>query len=72
MRFGAEVVLGPRQQRTTLAVLLLRAGSYVPIEELVDAVWDTSPPASAVNSLRIYVHRLRRLLDPDRAGGVIR
>jgi DNA-binding SARP family transcriptional activator/tetratricopeptide (TPR) repeat protein len=62
MRGAAEVALGSPQQRTVLAVLLVRYDSPVPVEELVDAVWGEQAPASAVASVRTYVHRLRRLL----------
>lgn len=55
---------GPRavraaKQRTLLAALLLRAGRTVPVDQLVDTLWDGRPPASAVPSLRNYVLRLR-------------
>jgi DNA-binding SARP family transcriptional activator/tetratricopeptide (TPR) repeat protein len=42
--------------------LLLRHGSAVLVEELVEAVWGQATPASVVASVRTYVHRLRRLL----------
>ncbi|WP_257153665.1 AfsR/SARP family transcriptional regulator [Streptomyces lunaelactis] len=59
-----EVDLGPPKQRAVLAVLLLGEGAQVPVDALVDAVWGTGSPGSAVSSLRTYVHRLRRLLGP--------
>ena len=61
--------LGPHKQRLLLAVLLARAGSEVPTEELIDALWGTAPPASAVNNLYLYVNRLRRTLGDDRLPG---
>lgn len=64
--------LGAPQQRAALAVLLLADGKPVPVEKLVDALWGEVPPASAVNSVRIYIHRLRRLLaDPESAAPAI-
>lgn len=63
-RGTVEVDLGPPQQRAVLAVLLLAEGSQVRVGELVDAVWGTEPVASATGSIRTYVHRLRRRLDP--------
>ncbi|MFK4222295.1 BTAD domain-containing putative transcriptional regulator [Streptomyces sp. NPDC019890] len=59
-----EVDLGPPKQRAVLAMLLLGEGAQVPVDALVDAVWGTGSPGSAVSSLRTYVHRLRRLLGP--------
>ncbi|MCW8101755.1 AfsR/SARP family transcriptional regulator [Streptomyces tauricus] len=63
-RGEVEVELGPPQQRSVLAVLLLAEGSQVPASGLVDAVWGSAAPASAVNILRGYVHRLRKSLEP--------
>ncbi|WP_158277747.1 AfsR/SARP family transcriptional regulator [Pseudosporangium ferrugineum] len=56
--------IGPRQQRQTLAALLLGSGSFVSVDELIYAVWGDRPSRSAVNSLRIYVHRLRAAFAP--------
>ncbi|WP_341717905.1 BTAD domain-containing putative transcriptional regulator [Micromonospora sp. FIMYZ51] len=69
MRFG---ILGPLQvaggqgtltagrERIVLAVLLLRAGRIVPVDELVDAVWEIRPPATARAQLQTCVSRLRQ------------
>ncbi|SNX66223.1 DNA-binding SARP family transcriptional activator [Streptomyces sp. TLI_55] len=62
-RGTAEVDLGPPQQRAVLGALLIAEGAQVRVGELVDALWGTAPPASAVGSVRTYVHRLRRALD---------
>ncbi|MFE3032400.1 BTAD domain-containing putative transcriptional regulator [Streptomyces canus] len=61
-RGAVEVDLGPPRQRAVLAVLLLAEGGRVPVAGLVDALWGDAPPASAVGSVRTYVHRLRRAL----------
>ncbi|MFL6001135.1 MAG: BTAD domain-containing putative transcriptional regulator [Streptomyces sp.] len=65
---GAGVrVVGSRKQRILLAALLLEAGRVVSAEALKDALWGSTPPASAKASLHNHVSRLRRLLDdPDR------
>ncbi|MFF4139487.1 BTAD domain-containing putative transcriptional regulator [Streptomyces mirabilis] len=52
--------LGSPQQLVVLAALLLRRPHPVPAKDLIDAVWGSAPPRSAVNQLHIYVHRLRR------------
>ncbi|MBQ1091719.1 BTAD domain-containing putative transcriptional regulator [Streptomyces sp. B93] len=64
-----ELALGSPQQRAVLALLLLRRGRAVSLDDLVDGVWDDDPPPGAVPVLRTYVSRLRRLLEPDRAPG---
>lgn len=65
---GTEVALGSPQQRVVMAVLLLREPYPVSAEELVQSVWGETPPASAVNQLRIYAHRLRRVRERVRPG----
>jgi DNA-binding SARP family transcriptional activator/WD40 repeat protein/tRNA A-37 threonylcarbamoyl transferase component Bud32 len=52
---------GPRQRRL-LAVLLVNRNAVVPIDRLVDAVFEGDPPPRAEASLRTYVTRLRRVL----------
>jgi DNA-binding SARP family transcriptional activator len=63
-RAGAELDLGPRQQRLILAMLLVRAGQPADLTELVDLLWAEDPPPSAVNVVHRYVGTLRRLLEP--------
>ncbi|MFC0598394.1 AfsR/SARP family transcriptional regulator [Streptomyces palmae] len=65
-RGDTELDLGSPQQRAVLAVLALRAGRAVSIDELLGALWE-DPPAQAVPVLRTYVSRLRRVLEVDRA-----
>jgi predicted ATPase/DNA-binding SARP family transcriptional activator len=60
------VRLGAPKQRALLALLLLHANEVVTRERLVDAVWGDAPPRSAVQSLQVYVHALRRALGADR------
>lgn len=50
------------KQRALMATLLLRAGRVVPVDQLVETLWDGQPPATAVPSLRNYVLRLRACL----------
>ncbi|MFC7546903.1 dihydrofolate reductase family protein [Plantactinospora sp. GCM10030261] len=59
---GAPVPLGPPKQRALLAALMLRAGRPVRVTELVDTLWPTDPPRSAVKNLQLYIHQLRKLL----------
>ncbi|MEU8817192.1 BTAD domain-containing putative transcriptional regulator [Actinoplanes sp. NPDC048796] len=64
-RGDTDLDLGGRQQRLVLALLLARAGTVVGLGELVDAVWEQDPPASAVNVVHRYIGTLRRLIEPD-------
>ncbi|TYB57065.1 AAA family ATPase [Nonomuraea sp. PA05] len=63
-RGDAEVDAGPRQQRALLALLLAQHGRPVGLGELVDLIWMTDPPASAVNLIQKYIGALRRVLEP--------
>ncbi|HKU57813.1 MAG TPA: BTAD domain-containing putative transcriptional regulator [Gaiellaceae bacterium] len=58
--------LGAPKQRALLALLLVNRGRVVSAEQLVDGLWGEEPPASALQSLQVYVHGLRRALGPDR------
>ena len=57
--------LGGLKQRGALALLLLERNRVVPRDRLVDALWGDDPPASAANSVQIYVSKLRKLLGDD-------
>jgi peptide/nickel transport system substrate-binding protein len=63
---GKPLGVGGGKQRALLAVLVLHAGEVVSTDRLIDAVWGERPPASASNSVHIYVSRLRKLLGNDR------
>ncbi|SCE72309.1 DNA-binding transcriptional activator of the SARP family [Micromonospora coriariae] len=69
-----EIDLGTRQQRLILALLLARAGGAVSIAELVDLLWESEPPPSAVNVVHRHVGILRRRFEPGlptRAAGSV-
>lgn len=71
----AELDLGSPQQRAVLAVLALSQGWQVSIDGLIGALWGQDPPRAAAGTVRTYVSRLRRRLDPvtgNRAGEVLR
>ncbi|MEU4398049.1 AfsR/SARP family transcriptional regulator [Micromonospora orduensis] len=57
---GGESTVTAGRDRIVLAMLLLRPGRLVPVEELVDAVWEEHPPATARAQLQTCVSRLRR------------
>jgi DNA-binding SARP family transcriptional activator len=64
---GVAVSLGGPRQRAVLAILLCGRPSGVSIDKLVDGLWGDDAPPSAMRTLRAYVSRLRRLLEPKRA-----
>ena len=62
---GEELALPPRE-RTLLETLMLKAGSTVSKQALIDAMFglDDEPSADAVD---IYIHRLRKKLEASQA-----
>ncbi|MFH8467182.1 AfsR/SARP family transcriptional regulator [Streptomyces sp. NPDC017991] len=64
-RDGALLEPGPPQQRALLALLLARPGQPMEVEQIVDALWDDEPPASARTLVYRYIGLLRRILEPD-------
>ena len=62
---GRPLSLGPKKQRSLLAVLALHANETVSVDRLVDALWGDRPPATAQKMVQLYVSQLRRLLAAD-------
>lgn len=60
---GASLPLGTPKQQVVLAMLAVRPGRLVTVEELVDELWPERPPPSAVANTRTYAANLRRTLD---------
>ena len=65
---GAQVALGAAKQRALLAILLIHANELVSSDRLIDELWPT-PPRTAANALQVYVGKLRKALEPERAPG---
>ena len=63
---GEPAALGAPKQRALLALLLVNRGRVVSADQLVDGLWGEAPPASALQSLQVYVHGLRRALGTER------
>jgi DNA-binding SARP family transcriptional activator/tetratricopeptide (TPR) repeat protein len=63
--------LGSASARTLLVMLLLTPRTMLPVETLIDRLWDTRPPIKARETLSVYIARLRASLR-QAAGGEIR
>ena len=63
-----EIDLGAARQRAVFAVLAAHAGRVVGRDELINAIWGDSPPATAVGNVYTYVSGLRRSLPPGLLG----
>ncbi|WP_328318516.1 AfsR/SARP family transcriptional regulator [Streptomyces sp. NBC_00388] len=55
-----RISVGGARQRTILALLLLSPGRIVPVDTLVDVVWDGRPPATARTQVAIVIAALRK------------
>jgi DNA-binding SARP family transcriptional activator/Tfp pilus assembly protein PilF len=62
VRDGISVPVPAPKQRAILAALLLKAGTTVPADTLIDLVWQGTPPRLARASVHTYVMRLRKVL----------
>jgi DNA-binding SARP family transcriptional activator len=65
LRGGHQLALGGRTTLTLLASLAVSPGRIVPVDRLIDHVWDTDLPAHPRAALHNGVSRLRRLLGGD-------
>jgi DNA-binding SARP family transcriptional activator/tetratricopeptide (TPR) repeat protein len=68
---GQPYDLGPARERSVLAILLLTPRTIVPVDALIDRLWDAEPPPKARESLSVYVARLRASLR-EAAGDSVR
>jgi DNA-binding SARP family transcriptional activator len=55
-----QISMPPRRQRTVLSALLLEANRVVGMDQLIDVVWEHSPPSTARAQIQICVSALRR------------
>ncbi|MFI9231584.1 AfsR/SARP family transcriptional regulator [Streptomyces rimosus] len=62
---SGELALGPAKRRSVLALLLLQPNTTVPLEQLIDSLWEDEPPEHARTVVQGHVSRLRATL----AGG---
>ncbi|MEU9499305.1 BTAD domain-containing putative transcriptional regulator [Streptomyces sp. NPDC048196] len=57
-----ELPLGPAKRRSVLALLLLQPNTTVPLEQLIDSLWEDEPPEHARTVVQGHVSRLRATL----------
>jgi YVTN family beta-propeller protein len=62
---GRSLPLAGAKQRALLALLLVHANHVLSRDRLIDELWGDEPPETAVQSLQVYVSRLRKLLPAD-------
>jgi DNA-binding SARP family transcriptional activator len=54
---GRPVPLGGLKQRSLLALLLVRAGSVVSADQLIDEIWGADAPPTVRAGLHVYLFR---------------
>ncbi|MEU8497026.1 AfsR/SARP family transcriptional regulator [Streptomyces lavendulae] len=59
------ILVGGARQRTILALLLLSPGRIVPVDTLVDVVWNGRPPATARTQVAIVIAALRKAIKTE-------
>lgn len=64
---GAPRALGSARQRALLARLIIKAGSPISADRLIDELWPDDVPSAVRHTLHVYVSRLRATLGADRA-----
>ena len=63
-RDGLPIEVKGAKLRTLLTMFVLCAGEVVTTDQLSDALWGDSPPASAANALQSHISKLRGILGP--------
>jgi DNA-binding SARP family transcriptional activator len=61
---GRVHTLARRQERCTLAILLLEAGRVVHVDRLTRLLWDDDPPPQARRAVQAHIARIRAVLSP--------
>ncbi|WP_049806835.1 AfsR/SARP family transcriptional regulator [Pseudofrankia inefficax] len=59
---GRDRTPSPPKVRQMLALLLVQSNRVVHVDTIIDELWDTEPPASAVTTTQTYVYQLRKLI----------
>jgi DNA-binding SARP family transcriptional activator len=67
VRDGQPVSVGGARPRAVLALLLLNANRTVSSDRMIEELWHSPPPDTALNSLHVHISHLRSALEPDRA-----
>jgi DNA-binding SARP family transcriptional activator len=81
-RDGKPLTIRAGMISNLLALFALHPGQRVPRADVVDLLWDGSPPATYVNLIHVYVSRLRaqlcdgsgdatQIIAPDNGGGYL-
>jgi len=62
---GEQIAIKGIKERRLLGLLLSRANSVVPVDDIFEALWGTELPPSAAKSVQVYAVRVRKMLEPN-------
>jgi predicted ATPase/DNA-binding SARP family transcriptional activator len=62
---GRVLSLGGRRKRAVLAILLKHRNRAVSSDRLIEELWGERQPATALQTVRVHVSQLRKVLGPD-------
>ena len=62
---GEQLAIKGVKERRLLGLLLSRANSVVPVDDIFEALWGTELPPSAAKSVQVYAVRVRKTLEPN-------
>lgn len=58
---GRHITPSPPKVRRVLALLVVRANQVVHPDSLIEELWGSKPPKSAITTLQTYIYHLRRM-----------
>jgi DNA-binding SARP family transcriptional activator len=61
-RGGVLITPSAPKLRQVLSLLVLQANSVTRVDQLVEELWEESPPPSALTTVQTYIYQLRKLL----------
>lgn len=61
-RGGQMITPSAPKLRQVLSLLVLQANSVTRVDQLVEELWEESPPPSALTTVQTYIYQLRKLL----------
>lgn len=64
---GRAVELGSPKAQALFALLVVHANHVLSTDRIIDELWGEQPPSDGARNVRVYVSRLREVLEPDRA-----
>ncbi|MEU6711531.1 BTAD domain-containing putative transcriptional regulator [Nonomuraea sp. NPDC046802] len=59
---GADLAIEGAQQQCVLGLLAVHLGAYVPVDRLIEALWEDDPPKTAKTIVQLKVSQLRKTL----------